>query len=151
MADARTLNDYETWHRGLRNYEWLGNVVPGATDIDLLIERQARFLVMETKHWHRGVKVPIGQDIMLRQLDGIRAHKPGCTSECGCGDYRPFSVYLVGEQVVGEDEDADRFQVMRFGRPVPLHQLYPPGLFEPSTRDDLRQLVRTWEHEGSGT
>lgn len=145
----RTLNDYDTWHRGLRNYDWLQSVVPGATDVDFLTERHGSFLVFETKHWNHGVRVPIGQDIMLRQMDGIRAHTAHCEHECPeCGPgYRPFSVYLVGEQLVGEGEDEDRFHVMRFGRPVSLHQLYPPALFEPSTRDDLRQLVRRWEHE----
>lgn len=148
--EARTLNDYETWKRGLRNYEWLHSVVPGATDVDLAVERQGRFLVFETKHWDHGVRVPIGQDIFLRQMDGLRAHVHGCEHacpECGPG-YRPFSVYLVGEQVTGADEDTDRFHVMRFGRPVPLHTLYPPSLFQPNTRDDIRQLVRTWEQDG---
>lgn len=146
--EPRHINDYEAFSRGLRNYTWLQSVIPGASDLDFITERRRKFLVLEAKHWHHGVRVPIGQDILLRQLDGIRAHAPGCQAQCtGCGEgERPFTVLLVGEEVVGEDEDADRFHVMRFGRAVPLHSnLYPSSLFDTSTRDDLRHLVHTWE------
>lgn len=141
------LRDHDKWARSLRNYGWLDQVVSGATDIDLLTERRAHFLILEGKTWDHGVRVPIGQDIVLRQLDGIRAHTPHCEgvcSDCGAG-YRPFTVYLVGEETVDVDEDADRFHVMRFGRPVALRKLYPSSLFTDATRDDLRQVVRQWE------
>lgn len=149
MGDVR-IRDFDAFQRGLRNYGWLDSVVSGATDIDFLTERRGRFLIMEAKHWDHGVRVPIGQDIVLRQLDRMQAHQPGCAAahdcpECGPA-YRPFTVYLVGEETVGVDEDSDEFHVMRFGRPVATQRtLYPSPLFESAKRDDLRQLVHKWE------
>lgn len=137
-ANARTLNDYDRWKRGLRNYEWLHGVVPGATDVDAFIERRGRFFLIEGKHWNHGVTLPVGQQIALQQL--LRVNE--------LTGLETFTVYLIGEELLG-DEDADVFHVMRFGRPAPSRTgaggaYYPPALFEPAKRDDLRQLVRKW-------
>lgn len=138
MTEPRTLRDYDSWKRGLRNYDWLHGVVPGATDIDAFIERRGRFFLIEGKHWNHGVRLPVGQQIALMQLVAINELTGSDT----------FTVYLIGEELDGT-EDADRFHVMRFGKAAPSRTntggaFYPPALFETSTRDDLRQIVRLW-------
>ena len=58
-----TLNDYDTWKASLRNFDWLEDVVSGATDLDVFIERKGQFLVLETKAWlpDTGMRMPFGQ------------------------------------------------------------------------------------------
>lgn len=135
-----TLTSYDRWHRGIRNYDWLHGVVPGATDIDAFIERRGRFLIIEGKRWFHGVWLPLGQQIALQQLVGVNDLTADTT----------FTVYLIGEEMADSDgEHEDVFHVMRFGRAAPAHRgrggaFYPPALFEQSSRDDLRQLVRQW-------
>jgi hypothetical protein len=55
---------------GFRDWaKWLGDTLPGKigpTDVDSILERHGRFLVIEYKSW--GKPVSIGQEIMLREL-----------------------------------------------------------------------------------
>lgn len=129
--EARTLRDYEAWKTSLRNFTWLHHVAPGATDLDVVIERRGHFLVLETKHWQEGVKVPLGQHILLAQLSALE----------------PFTVFLVGEKA-DDGEDSQCFEVVPYLRYAPMARgafmLFPPSIFEPKTRDDMRQLVRQW-------
>lgn len=84
--------------------------------------------MLETKHWQHGVRVPLGQHIALTQLSAVSA----------------FTVYLVGEV----DEEDKPFRVVPYTLYAPLTQgayvLFPPSVFEPANKDDMRQLVRQW-------
>lgn len=137
-APPRTLRDYDKWSRGLRNYAFLG-AGSGASDLDFIRERQGRFLVLEGKTWSNGVRLPIGQQILLTRFVQLNRITDAVT----------FTVYLVGEEL-HENEDEDVFHVMRFGKPAPASTAptgayYPPGLFAPHTRESLSELVRRWE------
>lgn len=128
----RTLNDYTQWKDSLRNFEWLNRHAPGATDLDVVIERHGQFLVLEAKHWHAGIRMPLGQHIALCALARV---------EC-------FSVYLIGEA----PEDTDwPYRVMRYTpetrgvvSPRSNRPHFPPFMFDRFTQDDLGQLVEEW-------
>ncbi|MBZ5782267.1 hypothetical protein, partial [Klebsiella aerogenes] len=75
------------------NFEWLADSVPGATDLDVFIERRGQFLVLETKAYSvgSGVRVPFGQYLALKALSALPE----------------FTVLLVGET-----DDEDKFYVL---------------------------------------
>ena len=139
-SDVRTLRDYDRWKRGLRNYEFLG-AGSGASDLDFVRERGGRFLVLEGKTWDHGVRLPVGQQILLTRLVAMNRITDSVT----------WTVYLVGEEIShGTDAGEDVFHVMRFGKPAPQSTgqsgaYYPPGLFAEHTRESLSELVRRWE------
>lgn len=54
---------------GLRDYRWLADALPGKvapTDLDFVLERRGRFLVLEFKP--AGASLPLGQRLTLKQL-----------------------------------------------------------------------------------
>lgn len=133
LAEPRTLRDFDKWSQSLRNYEWLGTVVPGAMDVDVLIERRGHFLVLEAKPWTRGVNVGFGQHLALKALAALDE----------------FDVYLVGE-VEGKDtlyvvRYDDRDPVMNQTRPV----WFPPRRFMRTDKEGLRGIVQGWYKEAS--
>lgn len=88
MADspAGGIRDYEEWARSIRNFaNWVGDAVPGGSDLDFICERKGQFLVVEGKHYHQGMMIPYGQWLMLKQLAKLPQ----------------FTVLLVGE---GDDD-----------------------------------------------
>jgi hypothetical protein len=127
------MRNYDKWAQSLRNYEWLQGVVPGAMDVDVLIERRGKFLVLEAKPWQSGVSVGFGQHLALRAL----------------AEQEAFDVYLVGE-VEGKDtlyivRYDDRDPVMNRTRPV----WFPPRRFQRTTKAGLALLVKGWFEEAS--
>ncbi len=127
---SRPLNSYKAWQESLRNFEWLNEVVPGAMDVDVMVERHGKFLVLEGKRWASGVDVPYGQHRALLALSKVPQ----------------FRVYLVGE---GEE----RLHLLDYrrafaGRPRKVGRILkvwlPPDLFIPSNPDGLRALVKGW-------
>jgi len=128
------MRNYEEWAKSLRNYEWLAGVVPGAMDVDVLIERKGHFLVLETKPWTNGVNVGFGQHLALDALSRLDE----------------FDVYLVGEGSKGQlymlryDGDAP---VRNGTRPV----WFPPKRFMRTTKEGLGVFVGEWYKEMSGT
>ncbi len=71
------IRSYEEWQQSLKNFEWLSNEIPGATDIDMVLHAanpggDDRFLVIETKK--PGQPLPTGQRILLQGL-----HRQGWT------------------------------------------------------------------------
>lgn len=131
QAEPRTLRDFEKWSQSLRNYEWLGTTLPGAMDVDLLIERRGRFFVIEGKPWQRGISVGFGQHLALQALANLDE----------------FDVYLVGE-VAGKEtlyvaRYDDRAPVMNRTRPV----WFPERRFMRMTKDSFRTLIEQWYQE----
>lgn len=131
MSDPQVMRNYDEWAKSLRNYEWLAGVVPGAMDIDVLIERKGHFLVLEAKPWSNGVNVGFGQHLALEALSRLDS----------------FDVYLVGE---GKDvlyllRYDDRPPVRNGTRPV----WFPPKRFMRTTKEGLKVFVQEWYKEAS--
>lgn len=53
---------------GLRDYSWLNEVVPGASDLDFALEQKStgRLLIVEFKS--QGQRLPMGQRLLLKTL-----------------------------------------------------------------------------------
>lgn len=129
---AGTLRDFETW---------LGDAVPGAMDLDCLIERRGRFLIFEGKPIIQGcIYISLGQLIALRALAALTT----------------FDVWLVGERRDEKKTSKQAFAVA-YVRDLPrnLPVAYHDGvrcvvihLGPPNTEDmsvvRLRNLVKTW-------
>lgn len=83
MVADHHIRSYEQFTQSLRCFEsWLGDAAPGATDIDVLIERRGQFLIFEAKTMgSNGIQVPMGQAIALDALAKLATH----------------TVYLIGE------------------------------------------------------
>lgn len=123
------LRSYEDWHASLRNFDWLGQHVSGAMDVDVLIECKGHFLVVEGKPWTKGVKMPYGQHKALYQL----SKQP------------KTRVYLVGEGSteglhVALVNDAPKPRYLRSESAV----LWPPERFVPTSREGFGRLVAAW-------
>ena len=72
---------------GLRDYRWVAKYLPGKvapTDIDGVLERNGRFLVMEYKA--PGVSLPMGQRILLRRLVALGMDVLVCWGESSDDD-----------------------------------------------------------------
>ena len=128
------MRNFEEWQKSLRNYEWMAGVVPGAMDIDVLIERKGHFLVLEAKPWTNGVNVGFGQHLALDALSKVEN----------------MDVYLVGEG------KSDNFYLLRYDdRPPVRNQTrpvwFPPGRFMRTTKEGLKIFVGAWYEEASAT
>lgn len=129
------IRDWEKFEGTLRDYaSWLGSAVPGASDLDFVVERRGHFLVLEAKPWSNGINVGFGQYLMLETLAKIDA----------------FDVYLVGEAPKSGAcyllrLDPANPPVKKATRPV----WYPPRRFMRMTRDTLREFVKNWFEEAS--
>jgi len=130
LKNAEQLRSYESFKDSLRCFEWLDGVVPGASDIDLLIERHGHFLVIEAKPAFNGVRVPHGQHIALLAL----SNQPNTT------------VLLVGET------SKDKFLVSDYLTATPVTVKYngrlvaywPPETLESVDLKGLQDKVRKW-------
>lgn len=130
------MRDFDAWSKSLRNFEWLSDVVPGATDLDVFIERRGQFLVLETKTYSigSGVRVPFGQYLALKAL----------------ADLDQFTVLLVGE-VEGFPERLyylnlnDREPTMVRTAPV----WFKSRQFTATTKEGLAELCKGWWEEAS--
>lgn len=122
------MRSWEEFERSMRNYTWLGDAVPGAMDVDFLIERRGQFLVLEFKPWANGVSMGFGQNLALERLALLDV----------------FEVYLVGES-----ERTDALYMCRFGERSPVKKgtgpvWYPPRRFTRMSKAKMRTFVKTW-------
>lgn len=130
-APIDPLRSYEDFAKSVRDFGWLSGVVPGAMDVDVLIERKGQFLVIEGKPWRNGVLLPYGQHKALYALSKLDN----------------FRVYLVGE-----DKD-DVYVALYNGAPAPAYlrqsssSLWPAERFVPTNKDGLAKLVKVWWDE----
>lgn len=125
------IRDFETWSKSLRNFsDWLGDCVPGASDIDCVIERRHNFLVMEGKTLGgNGIQVPVGQAIMLDSLASVPR----------------FTVYLVGE---GPQGGKHLIQwTPGLGQRAKGPRFIQKDWMRPKTNAQLQTLVREWWEE----
>lgn len=128
------MRDFDAWNASIRNFEWMGGELPGAMDVDMLIERRGRFLVLEGKPWQgtAGVSVPFGQYLALEALANIPQ----------------FDVYIIGEA-----PQSASFYRCRVGERKPMMNRtgpvrFPPRRFERTSREGLALFVKDW-WEGS--
>lgn len=133
---ADSLRSYQAWSESLKNFEWLAGAVPGATDIDMLVERSGNFLFIEVKPWQKGVVMPTGQHRALRAL----SEQPRTT------------VWVVGERDL-------RFFVADYATSLPpvyiwkdgrRQALWPADRFRQLTQDQLREEVTAWWNRAEG-
>lgn len=134
MKQASKMRDFDAWNASIRNFEWMGGDLPGAMDVDMLIERRGRFLVLEGKPWQgtAGVSVPFGQYLALEALANIPQ----------------FDVYIIGEA-----PQSASFYRCRVGERKPMMNRtgpvrFPPRRFERTSREGLALFVKDW-WEGS--
>jgi hypothetical protein len=126
------VRNFSEWKRSLRNFSsWLGDAVPGATDLDFICERNGRFLVLEAKDYHHGVQMPYGQHKALYRL----SQQPNTR------------LYLVGEakddvvHLVNYNEARPPMVRRRKGTSMAI---WEPDRFIPTTKDGVRLLVQSW-------
>ncbi|MGZ4518817.1 MAG: hypothetical protein ACXVGB_00165 [Mycobacteriaceae bacterium] len=129
------MRSFKEWQASLRNFEWLSDSVPGATDLDVFIERRGHFLVIETKHYSigSGVRVPFGQYLALKAL----------------ADLPEFDVWLVGET-----DDPERLYWLDLGSREPTKARTTPVWFKSKqfTRVDkhaLGSMAKGWYQDAS--
>lgn len=131
---ADPLRNFEAFTKSLRNFQsWLGNTVPGAMDVDFMVERKGEFLVLEAKPWTEGVTLPYGQHLALLALSKLA----------------PFQVYLVGEAdkrlyLMPYNTDIEPVTHRKNGK---FMVWFPPNRFLPMTAAGLRDLVGGWWEE----
>lgn len=133
MSNDQKMRSYEQWHASLQNFEWLSEVVPGAMDVDVFIERRGHFLVIEAKPWQNGVNVGFGQHLALEALSKLDE----------------FDVFLVGEV-----EGKDSLKVIRYDAGEPIKKgtrpvWFPPRRFLSTNKAGLAQIVKGWYDEAS--
>lgn len=124
----QSMRSFEQWESSVRNFEWVQGAIPGATDLDMLVERNGNFLILESKTMEgSGVNVPFGQYLALNALAKVPK----------------FQVMLVGE---GPKGGWFRYWLspdsgIRNGtRPV----WFPKDWFTRIGKDDLREELRAW-------
>lgn len=131
MSSETTLRSYSKWSKTVRNFAWLKDTVPGATDIDMLIERGGKFLIIEGKPWlsKGGVLVPYGQHRALYQL----SQQPNTT------------VLLLGEG------SGDTLHVSNYAtaakpryKPETRTMVWDRTQFKESTKDEVREWIAEW-------
>ncbi len=129
------MRDFGAWQQSLRNFEWLSTAVPGATDLDVFIERRGHFLVLETKHYSvgSGVRVPFGQYLALKALAALDE----------------FDVWLVGET-----DDPDVLYWLDLGSREPIKIRTAPvwfkcRQFQRTSKEGLGIMAKEWFKEAS--
>lgn len=131
---SQELRSFDEWQRSLRNFEWLGDSLPGAMDVDCLIERRGNFLVIEGKPYvpGSGITVSLGQHIALDALAKQAA----------------FDVWLVGET-----GDENRVYLVEYGTRQPTKTRrgawFKARQCRRTTQRGLRELVEGWFEEAS--
>lgn len=127
-----TLRSYDAWRGSVRDFEsWLGDVVPGAMDIDFLCEHNGNLLFLEGKPWAGGCYVPWGQYKTLLAICRL----PGAT------------VWLVGQ-------DGDSVHVATIGQATAVWRQgrawFGAAWFTEVSKSELRQQVAQWWAESEG-
>ena len=115
----------------MKSFEsWLGDVVPGACDIDFVCERGHNFLFIELKDYYHGIHVPYGQHLLLFRL----SKQPNTR------------VYLAGEDGdtihMASYNDAPKPDFVKKNGKVMAY--WPPARFLPLTKDGVRSVVESW-------
>ena len=131
------LRNYSAWQKSIRNFEWLQETVSGAMDVDMMVERKGKFLIIEGKPWYSegGVLVPYGQHRALYML----SKQPNTL------------VYLVGEAKNGDLYIAGYHESPRPKFWRGSNQSYwPEDRFTKTTKPGIREMVRRWWEEASG-
>lgn len=131
MKALEQMRSFEEFQSSLRNFHsWLSGVVPGATDLDCVIERREQFLVMELKPWTKGIWLNYGQHLALYHLSKMEN----------------FDVYLIGEE-------NENLHVLHYNNAAPPDitkrkgksgAWFTPRRFVPTTIGQLQELVRAW-------
>lgn len=134
-GNGQEMRDFDAWSRSIKNFEWLADAVPGATDLDVFIERRGQFLVLETKNYSvgSGVRVPFGQYLALLALSKLET----------------FTVYLVGET-----DDEDVLYVLNLADREPTKIRTAPVWFKSrqftrTTKEGLAAMCKGWFDESS--
>lgn len=127
------LDNFAAFRESLRNFSgWVGDVVPGAMDIDFLCERNGNFLIIEAKPWRRGIVMSYGQHKALYALSQV----PN------------FRVYLAGEDVDGDEPVVHLARVDLSPKPMYLRKsgqvVWQPDVFIPTSKAQLQSLVSAW-------
>ena len=131
------LKNYASFQGSLRNFAWLKDIVPGATDLDLLVERNRHFLVVELEPWFEGVHMPYGQHKALYHL----SLQPNT------------SVYLVGET----DNEMHLTPYNGAKAPAVLRRKgrtevwWKPERFHRTNEKEMRTLVLNWWNDATAT
>lgn len=143
MGNGQAMRNFEEWQRSLRNFEWLSDVVPGAMDIDVMVERKGHFLIIETKPFMPkvGVYVGYGQHKALYAL----SKQPNTT------------VYLIGDDAGTAQRLPRRYLLCYNAMPAPAvirrngkpHAYWPVEKFIPTNTEGLQQIVREWWDDAS--
>jgi len=135
-GNGQEMRSFDAWEKSLKNFEWLSEAVPGATDIDVFIERKGRFLILETKSYQAGsgIRVPFGQYLALKALAALE----------------PFDVWLVGET-----DDPNKLYWLDLGSREPTKVRTAPvwfkhRQFQRTTKDGLAIMAKEWFSEASG-
>lgn len=131
------MRDYDAWTKSIKDFRWLAEAVPGATDLDVFIERKGKFLVLETKRYveGNGVNVPFGQYLALQALS----------------DLPEFDVWLVGEP-----DEGDALYVLGLGEREPTKVRTQPVWFKhrqfiKTDKTGLGLMCKDWFDEASRT
>ena len=137
MPNDQKMRSFEDWSKSLRNFEWLADSVPGATDLDVFIERRGSFLVIETKNYSvgSGVRVPFGQYLALKALAALPQ----------------FTVYLVGAL----EGNPERLYMLNLADREPTKVRTGPvwfkvRQFQATTKAGLAETCKAWWEEVSG-
>lgn len=127
------LRNYDEWAASVRNFHgWLGKTVAGGTDIDLFVERNGKFLLLEAKPWTGGVTLPYGQHLAFSRLSDVGG----------------FTIYLIGEA----KEAAYIMPYLSDHKPIytkSRQSWFPPKCFVRTSRDGLREIVEEWWAEAA--
>ena len=133
--NGQIMRDFEAWEKSIRDFSWLSEAVPGATDIDVFIERRGKFLVLETKRYvpGTGINVPFGQYLALQALS----------------DLPEFDVWLVGEP-----DDGDSLYVLGLGERTPKKVRtspvwYKARQFAKTDKAGLGIMCKSWFDEAT--
>lgn len=131
-----SLRNFESFQESIRNFDsWIGKCVPGAMDLDVLVERRDNFLVLEGKPWKNGVAISYGAHLSLSSL----ARRDG------------FTVYLVGEGRVDGETVLHYLDYAQAPRAAHISKYkgrmeawWGPDCFERTDVEGLRRLVKGW-------
>lgn len=129
MSETK-LRSFDAWKTSLRNFDWLHDSISGGMDVDLLVERNGHFLVVEGKPYDNGVRIPYGQHRALYRL----SRQP------------KTRVYLVGEgkgdqlHVINYNDQSKAPVFVRTG----AVSWWEPERFIPTTKEQFTLLVKAW-------
>jgi len=135
------LRTFEDFQRSLRCFDWMHDLGFQGSDVDQLIERHGRFLLLEAKRREGPqVYIALGQYIALRALAALPQ----------------FTVLLIAEDDKGkEDESLPHYSVLRITPDTKPHVqglrhgqkqavFYTDSSFQHWTLSELQTYVKGW-------